>query len=182
MFIRSERLFLRPAWPEDCEELIALITDTSVARDIASTHWPRTAQEAQRFIARPSERLLPHFFITLPTADGARPIGSIGLFRDGDEAELGYWIARRHWGQGYATEATHAVLGLARAIGHRRIVATHFADNAASARVLQKTGFRPTGEQRVRHSVGRDGVSPALTFAAELGEPCKCDDPVMRAA
>jgi len=182
MFIRSERLFLRPAWPEDCEELIALVADDAVARDLASPHWPCTAEEARRFIGRPSERLFPHFFITLPTADGARPIGSIGLFRDSDEVELGYWIARRHWRQGYATEATRAVLGLARAIGHRRIVATHFADNAASARVLQKTGFRRTGEQRLRHSAGRGGVTPAVTFATDLGEPCKCDDPVMRAA
>lgn len=182
MFIRSERLFLRPAWPEDCEELIALVTDESVARDIASARWPRTEEEAQRFIAREPERLHPHFFITLPTADGARPIGSIGLFRDADEVELGYWIARPHWGQGYASEATRAVLGLARAIGHRRIVATHFADNAASVRVLQRTGFLPTGEQRIRHSAGRGGVAPALTFAADLAEPCKCDDPVMRAA
>lgn len=182
MFIRSERLFLRPAWPEDCEELIALITDTSVARDIAAAHWPRTAEEAQRFIVREPERLLPHFFITLPTADGARPIGSIGLFRNADEVELGYWIARRHWGQGYATEATRAVLGLARAIGHRRVVATHFADNVASVRVLQKTGFQPTGEQRIRHSAQRGGAAPALSFAVDLAEPCKCDDPVMRAA
>lgn len=182
MFIRSERLFLRPAWPEDCAELIALVTDESVARDIASPYWPCTAEEAQRFIARPGERLLPHFFITLPTADGARPIGSIGLFRKTEEVELGYWIARRHWGQGYATEATRAVLGLARAIGHRRILAAHFDDNVASARVLQKSGFRPTGEQGVRHSARRGGAAQAITFAVELGEPCKCDDPVMRAA
>lgn len=182
MFIRSERLFLRPAWPEDCDELIALITDDAVVRDIATMHWPYTVEDARRFIARPCERLLPHFFITLPTADGARPIGSIGLGRDGGDVEIGYWIARRHWGQGYATEATRAVLGLALAIGHKRIVATHFTDNVASTRVLEKAGFRPTGEKRIRYSVGRSGVAPAVTFAAELGEVCNGEDPVMRAA
>jgi RimJ/RimL family protein N-acetyltransferase len=182
MFIRSERLFLRPAWPEDCEELIGLITDELVVRDVATMHWPLTAEDAQRFIARPNEKLLPHFFITLPTADGARPIGSIGLGRDSNEIEIGYWIARRHWGQGYATEATRAVLGLSRALGHQRITATHFADNAASARVLEKTGFRPTGEKRLRYSVGRAGVAPAVTYAADLGELCGGEDPVMRAA
>lgn len=182
MFIRSERLFLRPAWPEDCDELTALITDESVLRDIATMHWPCTAEDAQSFIAHPRERLLPHFFITLPTADGARPIGSIGLASDGKDVEIGYWIARRHWRQGYATEATRAVLGLAQAIGHRRIVAHHFADNAASARVLAKTGFRPTGETHHRHGVGRTAAAPVVTYAAELGELCNGDDPVASAA
>lgn len=182
MFIRSERLFLRPAWPEDSEELAVLMTDDSVVRNIAAIHWRLTAEDAQRYITRPRERLLPHFFITLPTADGAKPIGSIGLGRDGDDVEIGYWIGRRHWGQGYATEATRAVLGLAKAIGHRRIVAQHFADNAASERVLTKAGFRPTGEVRRRYSVGRAVAAPATTFAVELGQSCGGEDPVMRAA
>ena len=68
-------------------------------------------------------------------------IGSVGLGRHGDDIELGYWIARSHWGQGYATEAARAVLGLAEALGHRRIFAGHFADNPASGRVLAKAGF-----------------------------------------
>lgn len=182
MFIRSERLFLRPAWPEDCEELTTLITDESIVRDVATMHWPLTIEDAQRFIARPCERLLPHFFITLPTADGARPIGSIGLGRDGNDVEIGCWIARGHWGQGYATEATRAVLGLARAIRHRRIVAHHFADNAASARVLTKAGFSPTGETRHRYGAGRTEAAPVVTFAIELRGLCGGEDPVMRAA
>lgn len=175
MFIRSERLFLRPAWPEDCEELIALITEEAVLRDVAAMQWPYTVEDARRFIARPRERLLPHFFITLPTADGARPIGSIGLGKSGDDVEIGFWIAHGHWGQGYATEATRAVLGLARAIGHRRIVATHLADNIASARVLERCGFARTGHTHL-------SKAPAITFAADLGEPCKGDESVMRAA
>lgn len=175
MFIRSERLFLRPAWPEDCAEMIALITDEAVLRDVAAMQWPYTEEDARSFVARPHERLLPHFFITLPTAEGARPIGSIGLGKSGDDVTIGFWIGHRHWRQGYATEATRAVLGLARAIGHRRIVATHFADNFATTRVLEKTGFTRTGQMRLRDA-------PAITFAADLGELCKGDDPVMRAA
>lgn len=175
MFFRSERLFLRPAWPEDCEELIALITEEAVMRDVAAMQWPYTVEDARGFIARPPERLLPHFFITLPTADGARPIGSIGLGKNGDDVQIGFWIGHRHWRQGYATEATRAVLCLARAIGHRRIVATHFADNVATTRVLEKAGFVRTGETRLNDA-------PAITLAADLGESCKGDDPVMRAA
>ena len=171
MFIRSERLFLRPGWPEDTEELLTLISDEAVVRNLATAPWPYTARDASDFIARQRDKLLPHFFVTLPTRAGARLIGSIGLGRDGDEVELGYWIARGHWGQGYATEAARAVLNLARALGHRRIIATHFADNAASGRVLEKAGFRSTGAIRQRYSAGRGGEAPALTYALDIASP-----------
>ncbi len=166
MFIRSERLFLRPPWPEDWEEILALISDRSVVMNLATAPWPYTAEDARAYIARPQVKLLPHFFVTLPTAEGAKLIGSIGLGRDGEDIELGYWIARDHWGQGYATEAARAVLGLAKMLGHRRVVADHFADNPASGRVLMKAGFRPTGRTHMRHSLGRGGEAPALSYVA----------------
>lgn len=168
MFIRSERLFLRPGWPEDREELLALIGDEAVVRNLATSSWPSTADDVQEFICRPRDKLLPHFFVTLPTADGAKLIGSIGFGRDGEDAELGYWIARSHWGQGYATEAARAVLCLARALGHRRVVASHFIDNRAARRVLAKAGFRPTGIVRPRYSLARGGDAPAMIYVAEL--------------
>ena len=128
--------------------------------------------------------MLPHFFITLPTADGAKLIGSAGISRDGDDVELGYWIARAHWGQGYATEAARAVLSQARALGHKQLVASHFVDNPASGRVLRKVGFCPTGKRRIRYSAGRQGVAMALTYSLELDSPGGCDDAtaVMHAA
>lgn len=168
MFIRSERLFLRPGWPEDWHELIALINDREVVANLATAPWPYTADHAREFARRPQQRMLPHFFITLPGADGPRLIGSAGLGRDGDEVELGYWIARDHWDNGYATEAARAVLGLARALGHRRVVASHFADNPASGKVLRKAGFQPTGETRMRYSAARAEAAPADRFAISL--------------
>jgi RimJ/RimL family protein N-acetyltransferase len=186
MFIRSERLFLRPGWPEDWAELLAAIDDEGVVRNLARAPWPYTADDAKAFALRPQERMLPHFLVTLPGADGAKLIGGAGISRDGDDIELGYWIARAHWRQGYATEAARAVLSQARAFGHRRLVASHFADNPASGRVLRKLGFRPTGEKRIRYSAGRGGVALALAYALDLAEPDGCcgdaDNPVMRAA
>lgn len=70
-----------------------------------------------------------------------------------DEPELAYELLRRAWGQGYATEAAQAVLGWARASGHRRLWATVRAWNDASLRVLAKLGFDTTDrvEQDVVH-------------------------------
>jgi RimJ/RimL family protein N-acetyltransferase len=183
MFIRSERLFLRPGWPEDWEELLEAINDDGVVRNLARAPWPYTMDDAMEFAARQQERLLPHFFITLPTSEGARLIGSVGLGRDGDEVELGYWIARGFWGQGYASEAARAVLRLAEALGHRRIVSHHFADNPASGKVLARAGFRPTGKTMMRFSAGRGQEVPSLAYAIELGcVGADDDDDAMRAA
>ncbi len=183
MFIRSERLFLRPGWPEDWAELLTAINDEAVVRNLATAPWPYTMDDAMAFVRRPQEKLLPHFFVTLPSGEGTKLIGSAGLTRHGDDIELGYWIARSHWGQGYATEAARAVLRLAEALGHRRIVAGHFADNPASGRVLAKAGFLRAGEPTYRFSRARGGKATSIPYAAQLGVSCDCDDDgYMRAA
>ena len=187
MFIRSERLFLRPGWPEDWAELYERIADEGIVRNLARAPWPYEPGHAREFAARPQEPRTPHFLITLPGARGAELVGCVGLAPDDSgEIELGYWIARAHWGRGYATEAARAVLGLARALGHRRIVAGHFIDNPASGRVLVKCGFRPAGSVRQRFSVARGGAVASLAYAVEVAAPnaCEADDAVsaMRAA
>lgn len=181
MFIRSERLFLRPAWPEDRDELHARIGDDAIVRNLATAPWPYTIADAEHFLARAGERdmLLPEFVITLPCASGSPLIGGIGFGKDDAEVEAGYWIARGHWGNGYATEALRALLGLARALGYRRIVASHYYDNPASGRVLRKAGFAPTGDMRQRHCLARGEEVMAVGYAIELQSPVggDADDP-----
>ena len=75
MFIRSKRLFLRPAWPEDWTELLTAISDEGVVRNLARAPWPYTMEDAIGFARLPQARLLPHFFVTLPSDNGARLIG-----------------------------------------------------------------------------------------------------------
>ncbi|HUD31098.1 MAG TPA: GNAT family N-acetyltransferase [Novosphingobium sp.] len=164
MFIRSERLFLRPGWAEDWEELLALIADEAVVGNLANVPWPYTGEDARRFIAMPQDHLLPRFLITVPSAAGARLVGGCGLSLLDGEANLGYWIAPGEWGRGFATEAARAVLGLAHALGHRRIVASHYIENAASGRVLEKVGFRRTGRIVERFSKARGFASPSREY------------------
>jgi RimJ/RimL family protein N-acetyltransferase len=64
-------------------------------------------------------------------------------------AELAYWIAPDHWGQGLATEASRAVMGLAfERLGLHRLLVMHAADNPASGRVAQRLGFHRIGTER----------------------------------
>lgn len=182
MFIRSERLFLRPGWPEDWRELLCRIGDEAVVRNLAKVPWPYTAEDARWFAAQPQDPRLPHFFVTLPTASApAAIVGCIGLASHDGEVELGYWLAREHWGKGFASEAARAVISLARTLGHRRLVAGHFVDNPASGRVLRKTGFRPTGRMRQRFSLARGHEVASVEHSLDLAGPCNCDgnDPLM---
>lgn len=75
-------------------------------------------------------------------------IGYCGLVDSGrgatGEPELAFELLRRVWGQGYATEASKAVLDWARSSGYERLWATVWEWNAASRRVLAKVGFTET--------------------------------------
>ncbi len=194
MFIRSERLFLRPGWPEDWNELYSEIgsagnSGDTIVRNLASAPWPYTIEAARGFAEMPQAPRHPHFLVTLPRADakagGSRLIGSIKLAPCDAGTELGYWIVPDLWNRGYATEAVRAVLSLACALGHRRILANHFVDNPASGRVLRKAGFCPTGEIAPRFSLARGGEALAMIHAITLDEPSDRGEPLepeMRAA
>lgn len=164
MFIRSARLFLRPPFPEDREAVLVAIRSEAITRQLASAPWPYTSEDAGRFVARPQDSAVPHFLLTLPGEVGAPVIGAAGLIAQAGGAELGFWITRPYWGLGYATEAACAVLEIAQMLGHRRITASRFTDNPASARVLEKAGFAPTGETAARFSCGRGGHAPAVLY------------------
>ncbi|MFB7379934.1 GNAT family N-acetyltransferase [Kitasatospora purpeofusca] len=80
-------------------------------------------------------------------------IGYCGLVDTGrgaaGEPELAFELLRRVWGQGYATEASLAVLDWARSSGHERLWATVWDWNTASRRVLAKVGFTETERKEV---------------------------------
>ena len=184
MFIRSQRLFLRPAFPEDWQAIYTGINDEGIVRMLASVPWPYSEQDARDFAARAQNPLLPQCVITVPGAAGAPVIGGIGLQQSANGVELGYWLARAAWGRGYATEAGRALLASAAAIGHRRIHAAHALDNPASARVLRKLGFKATGEICIRKSAGRGGAGVATRcHVLDLGDVAGSDpEPRMPAA
>lgn len=177
MFARTERLLLRPGWREDAAPLARLLADGTIARNAARMPHPYGEADALDFLSRPREPLLPCLLVFTRTSGAPRLIGGCGLHRDADGAvELGYWIGRPYWGLGFATEAARAVLGMARACGHRAIRATHFVDNPASGRVLRKLGFRPTGafERRPSRARGEDVLS--AVYEVDEAAMMRCDD------
>ena len=173
MFHRSERLLLRPPWPEDWQAVRAGIADEGVVRNLASAPWPYADSDAQDWCGQAFAPDCPRFLVTI--ARSAEVIGCIGIgplpIEDGGGdgiMEMGYWIARAHWGRGYATEAAAAMLEIARMLGHSRIEAGHFVDNPASGKVLRKVGFLPTGRVEPRHSKGRGYSASCVLYRIDL--------------
>lgn len=183
MFYRTQRLFLRPPFPEDWREIYRGINDAGVVRMLARAPWPYAESDAQAFCSASRDPLDLVFAIALPGVEGAPLIGTIGLDCSQEVPDVGYWIARGHRGKGYATEALKGVLEIAGALGVRRLAAGHYVDNPASGAVLKKAGFVETGEIRPTHALGRGGqlvlsrrYSLDLVPAAAAAGPCLTGD------
>ena len=170
MFARTQRLLLRPGWAEDASTLARTIADETIVRNLSSAPWPFSLRDAEAFLAAPRDPVLPSLLIFERTDGEPLLVGACGLGRRSSGAvELGYWIARAHWGRGFATEAGRALVGIARALGIARLEASHFLDNPASGRVLEKLGFQSTGMIAPRLSCARGEEIPARFFRLQLG-------------
>ena len=92
------------------------------------------------------------FQLAITLKESGTLIGNCGLRRKPDndwEAEIGYELDPQFWGHGYATEASQALVDFGfRELGLSRISSWCIADNEASARVLERLGFRQEGRLR----------------------------------
>jgi RimJ/RimL family protein N-acetyltransferase len=183
MFVRTQRLTLRPAWPEDAAELAAAIGHERVVRNLARAPWPYPVEAAERFCASFGDPKELKFLAFEHDAGTLRLVGGVGIGPLGEEPhELGYWIAPPAWGRGFAVEAASGAIRAAGALGVRRVAAGHFIDNPASGRVLRKLGFKPTGRVAPLFSLGRNAEVPAARFELELAGAAPAADPEPRMA
>ncbi|MSQ30630.1 MAG: N-acetyltransferase [Dehalococcoidia bacterium] len=144
--LRTARLLLRPFRAGDAPDVFAYASDPEVAF-FANDAPPLTIEGARKFVERAlatpwSER--QRFAITVDNA----VIGAVDLQPDwpNASANVGYEVARTHWGQGIATEATEAVVRYGfEVLGLAKIHARADPRNAASMRVLEKIGMSREG-------------------------------------
>jgi len=176
MFARTPRLLLRPGFPEDAPALAAAIADEAIVRNLATAPWPYSMRDAEAFLASPRDPILPSFLIFERGLSAPQLVGACGLGRRPSRSvEMGYWIAKSFWGRGYATEACKSLVEIARTLGLQSIQGSHFLDNLASARVLEKLGFEPLGIVAPRMSCARGEEVPARLMRLELA--CSgCDE------
>lgn len=146
----SARLRLRLPVAADAPRLATLLADGQVARLTANIPHPFTIADGQDFIARAEHRRQSGAGVALAmerTLDG-QVIGMIGVDRIGDTGELGWWVDRAEWGQGYATEAARRLIRhLFEDLGLSVVQACVHPDNTASGAVMGKLGMTVTGQR-----------------------------------
>jgi RimJ/RimL family protein N-acetyltransferase len=142
--LETKRLALRAPRLEDAKMVATLANDRRIAENTARIPHPYKMSDAESFICGANKSVgTATFLITL--RDGG-VIGACGISTLEDQAELGYWLGVAHWGQGYATEALHAVIDYAFTdLSHEALNAGARVTNPASRRVLEKCGFQWTG-------------------------------------
>ncbi|MGE5360795.1 MAG: GNAT family N-acetyltransferase [Bacteroidales bacterium] len=150
---------LRPFRADDALAVAAYANNPKIALNLRDMFpHPYALGDAERFISMVTGERRPS--VLAIDVNGAA-IGCIGLRLQEDvervSAELGYWLAEPFWGRGITTAAVRAMVAYAMpAFGLTRIFALPYAHNTASARVLEKAGFRL--EARLRRAVIKDGV------------------------
>jgi RimJ/RimL family protein N-acetyltransferase len=155
LLLHTGRLCLRPLAETDAPALFGLFSDPEVMRYWSTSPWTQLEQ-AQAMIADAAEgvRSGRHLRLAATQAETGQLIGTCSLFnlyRSSQRAEIGYALGRAFWGQGLMHEALSALVAMAFGDwGLRRLEADIDPRNTASARALERLGFREEGLLRER--------------------------------
>src|SRR5690606_9011521 len=154
MWLTTERLILRDFVESDWPAMLEYQREESFLR----YHPWESRGEAdvrsllERFIQWQEEEPRHRFQPAITRRGSDEVIGSVGVRANdpgGLIADLGFELAPRCWGKGFATEAASAMLEFGfQQMELHRITAHCIAENTASARVLERIGMRPEGRLR----------------------------------
>ncbi len=170
--LKTERLTLRPLGAADAPALHRLINDWEVTRTLAAVPFPYPRELADEWIGLAGAQIAAgsayHLAVTGTEGEQELLVGGVGLriAADGRSGALGYWVGRRFWGHGVATEAASRLARWALAnLDLDLLTASVATDNPASAAVLRRIGFRQVGEGQQTFA-SRGGRQAVLHFEA----------------
>lgn len=151
--VETDRLVLRRPVPGDAPAVFARYAgDPAVTRFLG---WRTHASVAETHVflagcdaAWRQNGVGPYL---IQSREDGELLGSASLrLMSPQQAAAGYVLARDAWGRGYATEALHAIRGLALRLGVLRLTAMCHPEHRASWRVMQKCGFTREGLLRAQ--------------------------------
>lgn len=165
--IRTQRYTLRALNELDLPELVIRCNHYDISKQTSSLPYPYTLNFAIGRLKLIQDGFADMSRLVWVIEDNSTKnlVGEIGLhWREVSQSmEVGYWIGVDFWGMGIATECLRAVLNFASEFKIARFVfGTHFADNLASGRTMEKAGMISEGE-----------VEPVLNQEGELKRLCR---------
>jgi len=156
--LTTERLTLRPFSEADIAVVAKLANDRDIADNTINIPHPYNEAIAGEWISTHRDAYAKRtgaVFAAVITESGEF-IGSIALTfaLEFDNAELGYWIGKPFWGNGYCTEAAREIVRWGfQEIGLHKIYASYFPRNPASGKVMEKIGMKKEGCLREHRKV-----------------------------
>ena len=164
--LTTERLVLREVADRDVEDVFEMESDP-----VAMRYWSQPPMqdiaEARASVER-AKGLFPARVAlrwSITRRDDDRMLGHLSLFNFSEQSgrgELGYGLARRHWGQGFMQDALTAAIDYGFGpLGLRRLEADVDPRNQASLRAVERLGFAREGVLRERWQVG-DEISDSV--------------------
>jgi [ribosomal protein S5]-alanine N-acetyltransferase len=143
--IKTKRFILRHYKKTDKSNLIKNINDKEIARFMSHIPFPYGSKEANQFLKKAMDKKRKNL-INLAVEINGEVAGGTGLTIRGHQAEIGYWLAKKHWGKGLATEVAREITKYCfDKLKLKRITSKVFLSNKASARVLEKNNFKLEG-------------------------------------
>lgn len=157
--IETERLLLREINFDDVDLIVEYCNDPDISKYMYLP-YPYSREDAINWINKHKEDYkndkLYTFGIVLKETNLL--VGAISLSnkKEDQNGEIGYWIGKKHWSNGYASEAMKAIIEFAFKVkNYHRIFARCIAENIASSKVMMKNGL--TYEGRLKDHVYRYG-------------------------
>lgn len=147
--IKTQRLTLKPFTEHDAVYITDMLTNPEITRTFMVPSYETQEEYAElsgKLIALSSIEDTAHLEYGIFLGD--TPIGFINDcgIKD-DTIEIGYVVHPDYKGNGYASEATAAVLNELREMGFKTVKAGYFEENQASRRVMEKCGMHGTDEE-----------------------------------
>lgn len=166
--LSTARLQLRKLTIEDAKAITALCNNPKIAYQTYNLPYPYKEEfvsERLSFIEEGWTTGSRYVWLLTDLVSG-QIIGEMGLHvnKESNSAEMGYWIGELFWNLGYASEAMQAILEYGfRELNLNKIYASHFGDNPASGRVMEKCGMRKEGVLR-KHVSSRTGIKDLVYY------------------
>ncbi|MDH6251786.1 ribosomal-protein-alanine N-acetyltransferase [Chryseobacterium sp. H1D6B] len=140
----TQRLILSQLNESDIPFITEYLQDKIFSELTSNIPYPYTEEDAEFWLKMSREAFSNKTGYTFAVRDKEhRIMGAVGLHDRGDDkAELGYWLAVPFWNNGYITEAAEEIMRFGfETLKFNKIYATHFLNNPASGRIMQKIGM-----------------------------------------
>lgn len=163
--IATERLTLRPLQEGDAVPMATFANDKDIAERLLRMPHPYALQDAETFIASVQRSMAEGKKVTLAIIRRSDQQFMGVISSDG---ELGLWLGKPYWGQGYGAEAMGALMHFCfHVLKQRELKASALKTNTASRRIFEKLEFREVGTKEAS-SKAFEGTREAVFYACSF--------------